>query len=115
MKVVLPLLGFAVMLSSCATKIRCLNEFDRLPKSKGIFTGSMGMGAWDYGASDAGWHHFYYCWHSRDGMHTRRVKVRRSLVAMPFERPTGGYYKTIAMKPVLHEGTIAGFTRLEGH
>jgi hypothetical protein len=92
------------------TKIRSPDDFDRLPKSKETHTGSIGLGPWAYGASDASWHQFSYQWHTSNWMRTKQVKVRRELITMPFERPTDGYYKTISMKPVLRDGRIVGFT-----
>lgn len=110
MKAFLLALGFELTLSSCVTKIRSPDDFDRLPKSKGTCTGSFGMGPWAYGASDASWHQFYYYWHTDNWMHTKQVKIRRELITMPFERPMSGHYKTISMKPVLRDGKVVGFT-----
>lgn len=103
-------LGFVFTLSSCVTKIRSPAHFERLPKSKGINGGSFVLEPWEYGASDALWHQFYYHWHTGNWMHTKLVKVRRELITMPFERPTGGCYKTISMKPVLCDGKVVAFT-----
>lgn len=113
MKAFLLTLGCAVTLSSCVTKIRSPDDFDRLPKSKGAYTGSFGLSLWEYGVSDALWHHFYYHWHTNNWMHSKQVRVRRNLITMPFERPTDGYYKTVSVKPVLRDGRIVGFTSLK--
>ncbi|MEZ5386143.1 MAG: hypothetical protein R3F13_11575 [Prosthecobacter sp.] len=104
-----------VGLVSCSTKIAAVPDFDRLPHSKGLYASSLTVTPWQYGASDAQWHHFYYYWFKQNWVHTRRVKIRRDLVLLPFERPVGGSYKTVSMEPVFENGKLAGFKTIKGH
>lgn len=105
----------AVGLVSCSTKIAAVSDFDRLPRNKGIYTGSLTVNQWEYGASDARWHHFYYSWFSQNWVHTLRVKIQRGLVLLPFERPVNGHYKTVWMEPVSRDGRIAAFKTVSAH
>lgn len=98
-----------VALTSCSTKVRTPADFDLLPRNKGIYGGSFYLVPWEYCDSDAEWHHFYYNWFNQNWKNTRRVKIKRSLVMMPFERSVGGYYKTICMEPVMRDGRIVAF------
>lgn len=101
-------------LASCTTKVIKASDFQRLPSGKGINTGSLDVSPWEYGASDEQWHHFYYHWTARNRTYTRRVKIWRALVSVPFERPVGGYYKTISAKPTQRNGQIVAFKRVTG-
>jgi hypothetical protein len=114
MKTLLIMIGLAG-LAGCTTKVRTVADFDRLPRSEGFNTGSFWVEPWEYGASDVKWHQFYYSWFKWNWTHTRQVKIQRDLVSLPFERPLGGYYKTVRMEPVMRNGQIVGFREKSKH
>ncbi len=114
MKTLLIMFGLAG-LASCTTKVLTPADFDRLPRGVGWNLGSIQVEPWEYAASDARWHHFRYSWFTgQNWARTRSVKIRRGLVTVPFERPVGGYYKTVWMEPVLRDGRIVAFKTKTG-
>jgi hypothetical protein len=120
MKTLLLIITGLVYLSGCTqiTRLDSTRDFDRLPISRGVYTRSLLVEKWQYGASSDEYHFFLYQFTLNNSIQRRGVAIKRGLVAMPFERliKDEDTQRLTAMEPIIRNGRVVAFkTKPERH
>lgn len=112
------LLGTAaicLLLGGCATPQRILTPADlpKVPRSEGFYGGKLYPSApWLYQGSTAKYHHFYYTYNHGNRLHSLRILISKSDLALPFEQATDTLPPNgIEVVLIFEEGHGYGFSK----